>query len=462
MSGSADKREPFANLPTRLTPMEQLHLLRDSDEYPNAILARLILEGEINRQLFEQALQFVASRHEMFNARLADDGKSWQLRTADEPATVIRWFETEYNPDQHRIKTIRLSTGPACQCDIFMSDNRVNLLMQMHHAQVDGLGAIQGIREILQAYHNLCNKQPIDSGLRRLDPKLFPRRGRIGLFQKGWWKRVPLQWIPIFGASKFAFAKISHLIPNWKIDSPQEPAEYFPTLCHRRLEPETFQQLRAGDRSSNDRLLASLYLAVDRFQGEINQSRGKQKIRIVVPISVREREDLRSTICNHVALIQLDRGEKDFADPEGLVWGINYELGIVSKYKFEKSFAIALRLMSSLPPFFRWRMKRRTIRTTTVLTNLGNPFRNMKLPKSGNQFIVGDMKLIGVDLIPPIYELTPAVFLFSTYAGVPRITMNFDQRVISRQQAERLMDIYIEEIQRMADNLSSWKNLNAH
>ena len=63
MSGSADKREPFANLPTRLTPMEQLHLLRDSDEYPNAILARLILEGEINRQLFEQALQFVASRH---------------------------------------------------------------------------------------------------------------------------------------------------------------------------------------------------------------------------------------------------------------------------------------------------------------------------------------------------------------------------------------------------------------
>jgi len=164
---------------------------------------------------------------------------------------------------------------------------------------------------------------------------------------------------------------------------------------------------------------------------------------------------MRGTMCNRVALIQLDRGDRDFADPEGLVWGINYELGIVSKYKFEKSFGIVLRIMAMVPPFFRWRMKHRSIRATTVLTNLGNPFRNLKLPRENGCLLVGDMKLVDVELLPPVYDLTPAVFLFSTYAGRPAITVNYDQRVITPEQAERLLVIYFEEIHRIVDHLPS-------
>jgi len=248
LSSSASPAE--SNLPSRLTPMEQLHLLRDDDLHPNTILARLILEGEIRRDLFEQALHYVAARHEMMTAQLAGDGKVWEARSSKQsgkpaqPNLVFNWHDVEYDPDTHKIQPVRLQPGPGCQCDIFVGPSGVNLLMQMHHARVDGLGAIQGIRETLQVYNNLCTDQPIDHGLRRLNRELFTRRGRIGVFQKGWWKRILVQWIPIYGASKFALAKISHLMPNWNRETELEPLVTFPSHCHRNFEPAVYEQLR--------------------------------------------------------------------------------------------------------------------------------------------------------------------------------------------------------------------------
>ena len=444
-----------SNLPSRLTPMEQLHLLRDSDAYPNVIVGRLILEGEIDRELYERALQFVTDRHEMMFARLSSNKKTWQPNPSAEPRSEVRWHESEYDQNQHEIEPVRLSSSSGFRCDVFVGSNNVNLFFQIHHAKADGLGAIQGIRETLQAYDNLCNQRAIDDGLRRLNPERFTKRGQIGLFQKGWWRRAFVQWIPVYGTAKFALAKITHLLPDWKVDERPAPLKNYLTYIRRKFEPRVMELLRTGGRSANDRLLAGLFLTVDRFQNEINQDRGTKKIRIIVPINIRERSDLRGTLCNRTALIQLDRGEKDFADTQGLIWGINYELGIVGKFKFEKSFAIALRLMSTVPSFFRWRVKRRSIGATTLLTNLGNPFRNLKLPRHEGSHTAGNMKLVDVELIPPVDDLLPAVFLFSTHEGVPAITINYDQRVISAQQAERLMEIYLEEIRRIVDEITT-------
>ena len=444
-----------SNLPSRLTPMEQLHLLRDSDAYPNAIMCRLILEGEIDRELFEQAVHFVSHRHEMVFAKLSSDKKTWQPNPLAESQSGVRWHDMDYDERQLEIKPIRLTSATGFRCDAFVGSHRLNLFMQMHHARVDGLGAIQGIRESLQVYDNLYNQRTIDDGLRRLDPKRFAKRGRIGLFQKGWWRRVLMQWIPVYGTAKFALAKITHLLPEWKLDEEPAPLKNYLTYLRKKFEPKILEALQSGDPSSNDRLLAGLFLTVDRFQNEINQSRGNKKIRIVVPINIRERADLRGTICNRTALIQLDRSDKDLADTQGLIWGINYELGIVSKFKFEKSFAIALRLMSMVPSFFRWRIKRRSVSATTLLTNLGNPFRNLKLPRHEGAHKIGDMKLVDVELIPPVHDLLPAVFLFSAHEGVPAITLSYDQRVISAPQAERLLKLYFEEIGQIVAQLTN-------
>ena len=462
MNDSAAKRESGkhsspstveSNLPSWLTPMERLHQLRDSDSYPNAIVARLIIEGVINRELLEQSLQFVARRHEMMFAKLSPSQKRWLPSSSTDLLSKINWHKGDYDPNQHRIGPIRLNSDPGCVCDAFVGAERTSLFMQMHHARVDGLGAIQGIQETLRVYDNLYNQRAIDDGLRRLDEGRFAKRGQIGLFQKGWWRRVHLQWIPAYGAAKFALAKITHLLPEWKKETQPAPLKNYLTYCRRKLDPQVLKQLRAGDRTANDRLLAGVFLAIDRFQTEIKQSRGNKKIRIVVPISIRERADLRGTICNRVALIQLDRADKDFADPEGLAWGINHELGFVSKYKFEKSFGIVLRLMSIVPGFFRWRIKRRSVRTTTVLTNLGTPFRKSKLPRQEGALTVGDLRLVDVELIPPVHDLIPAVFLFSTFEERSAITINYDQRVLSCPQAERLLEIYFEEICRLVDGL---------
>ncbi len=88
-----------------------------------------------------------------------------------------------------------------------------------------------------------------------------------------------------------------------------------------------------------------------------------------------------------------------------------------------------------------------------MLTNLGTPFRKSKLPRQEGALTVGDLKLVDVELIPPVHDLIPAVFLFSTFEERSAITVNYDQRVLSRPQVERLLEIYFEEISRLVDEL---------
>ena len=86
--------------------MEQLHLQRDSDAYPNAIMCRLILEGEIDRELFEQAVHFVSHRHEMVFAKLSSDKKTWQPNPLAESQSGVRWHDMDYDERQLEIEPI--------------------------------------------------------------------------------------------------------------------------------------------------------------------------------------------------------------------------------------------------------------------------------------------------------------------------------------------------------------------
>ena len=351
--------------------MERLHLLRHKEEYPNAIFAHLSFVGSIDRPLFQQAFDFMVARHEMAVASLCAQAKWWQ-RPEDGSAeqSVLVWHDRDFDLQPYETQPVSLTVGEGFRCEVFVGENKVDLVTQIHHAKVDGLGALQGIRDVLCAYNNLVANQPIDHGFRRLDPESFKNRHRIGLFQKGWWKRLPIQWIPVYGAIKFGMARVSHLLGETTPTASQQPLVQFPSFLQEKLDQATYAKLRVGDASVNENLLAALFLAVDRFQKESGIKRGKDKLRIVVPISIRDRADLRGSACNRMAFVQLDRTDRDLQDPAGLIWGINYELGIINRFNFEKAVLVTMKLMSLIPGFLYWRLSRRKCKATTLLTNL--------------------------------------------------------------------------------------------
>ena len=64
--------------------------------------------------------------------------------------------------------------------------------------------------------------------------------------------------------------------------------------------------------------------------------------------------------------------------------------------------------------------------------------------------VCGNMKCLEVELIPPFYDLIPAVFLFSSYADTHSLLIHYDPRVISRERARKLLGIFLEEIDKIA------------
>ncbi len=436
-----------AAFPTRLTAMERLHLLRHRQDMPNVVLAHLEFVGTVQRDLFEKAFDLVMLRHELGNARFDPKNMTWDLplESTDKQSVVV-FYDRSFDSEPYRARPVSLSEGESFRLEVFIGENRVDIVTQAHHAKTDGLGAVQGIREILCAYHNLTQGNEFNKGLRKLNPEVFKTRHRLKLFQKGWLKRAPFQWIPIFGAIKFGLARVSHLRVDRSNAEPIEPLNEYPTYLHEKLDKNLYKNLLSKDKSVNQVILTALFLAVDQFQSELKLDRKNRIIRIVVPISVRDREDMRGSCCNRMSFVQLDRSLNQMKNPASLIWGINYELGFISKFKFEKAALIVLGLMSRIPGFMKWRIGKRKINATTLLTNVGNPFRSLKIPHEKELMISGDMKCVDVELIAPFYDLTPAVILFSTYASMPAITLNYDSRILTREQSQRLMDLLLQKI----------------
>ena len=52
-------------------------------------------------------------------------------------------------------------------------------------------------------------------------------------------------------------------------------------------------------------------------------------------------------------------------------------------------------------------------------------------------------------IFTPFFDMTPAVFLVSGYAGTFSITLHYDSRVLAREEAGRLLEVYFEEIEKL-------------
>ena len=192
--------------------MEQLHLLRGGNS-PNVIIMRLGFEGEIQRELFEKAIELAGTRHDLLRATLTGDKSN--ARWVEPPSPVkVKWIDAKFDLDSY--STIPVTANDHVSHEVFVYGNSIEFISQYHHAKADGLGGLQATSDALIVYNNLVNKLPFDTNLRKAKPELILSRDKIGLFQKGWLKRLPVQWIPVYGAIKFGLARISHLMPGKK------------------------------------------------------------------------------------------------------------------------------------------------------------------------------------------------------------------------------------------------------
>jgi hypothetical protein len=324
------------------------------------------------------------------------------------------------------------------------------LFFAIHHSVTDGLGATRIANEVLIAYHNSVAGRAWDDGLRLLDPGPLLQRGRLGLRRWAYWKHIWKQPIAIVGMVKFLF-RTFNVIERGQGDSSEVSNIKSETetqgLTGRWISEELSAQIdrSAAEKSisTNSIAMASVFYALPAWSRQLNGAPAEKWFRMVLPISIASKDDLRSPITNRATIVQVDRCEDQMRDVNSFLHYLDREVKIIVGWQFDKLFLLIIRMMS----VSRWWLRRSATdpraRGTIVFTNLGQPFRSVDKRVKKLSRVDGRAEppneVVEFDCAGPTRSAMPLNFTIQRHQQRYRITARFDGRVLTIGQAGRFL-----------------------
>ncbi|MCH2181655.1 MAG: hypothetical protein MK108_06575 [Mariniblastus sp.] len=441
--------------PLRLTSMERFHLLDDNPGYYNGTFAKFEFEGELDPQLAQQALDLAIHRHPLVHARVESDGSRLNWVRVPDFQLPVDWQReaTDYGPTR-RIDIFR---EPGVHVYVGSDRDSKFMLFHGHHTTCDGIGGVQFTTDWLTIYDNLVHQREPFAGLPRLDPGMLPQRNKLRMFSRRYLKHLWKQPVGLFGAVKFIFRKIRPLypvpeslpesLPDWQPDAQ-------PAITGTWLDVATTANLRkhALDRqvAFNTLLMSEFFLCLQDWRVEELAQTGDDWIRLIVPMSIRDLSDRRQSAINRATIVQVDRQRKDFQDRDRFLARLDREIAIIRGWQLSKIFLLAIRAMAATPGMLARSSASRKCRGTAVYTNLSEPIGRLGLPRHGDSFAAGNLRIKSFDYAGPIRPGTPIYLAIQKHLERTRVSMHYDPRVIVASQAEKLLSSYIKRLKALA------------
>jgi len=409
-----------------LTSIERFHLLSGSSAHPNVLFGRVTIAGALQRKPLEVAIEYVVSRHHIFNRRLADSNQkpTWTTDPGCQ-TSLLTWMQAldgcssdvSFMPTATELETkLDLHSTPGTHVWYRPPSTAAHsmLFFAIRHSVTDGLGATRIISELLIAYDNLVAGRAWDDGFKQLDPARLSQRHQLGLNRWAYWKHIWKQPIALAGMAKFLLRKLSAQIDR--------------SAAEKSI-------------SVNSIAMASVFYALSSWLRKQSDAPPEKWFRMVLPISIASKDDLRSPITNRATIVQIDRCEDQMRDVDSFLHYLDREVKIMVGWQFDKLFLLIVRLMS----VSRWWLRRSAVnpraRGTIVFTNLGQAFRGVdkrskKLARSAGE---GSTQIVDFDFAGPIRSGMPLNFTIQRHQQRYRITVRFDTRVLNTDQADRFL-----------------------
>ena len=454
----------------RLKSIEAFHLFSSTDQFPNSVTSRLHFQGQLNVKHARNAWSLCMRRHVFSTWPIETSGRpNWKtsepfeeeiLQSTFRELELTSWPESELefalpNVSKGGLFEVDARRGPGlgmwCVRDV--SRQRTTIFVAASHALTDGAAAINVLREWMQIYHNLENQIEISKGLVKLDWHRWNQRSRLGLLDWSFLKFLPMQAIGLFGASKFILRKFSTIEANDGSEPSTDQSFSSPGIVGRTVNAQTVSDIndRADrlDVSENSLLMTIAFRALAKLARDIpssDQCRWMERkwIRFVLPISIRNLADRNLPSANRASIVQIERTKAQLSNADAASQSIDREIKIIMGFRLQFVFLIAIRLISFSTTLLRWVASNAKSRGTAVFTNLSEPFRKTR---SCDFREVGGLKLVEYDLVGPIREGTPINIAWSKSRNLEgpevsgRISIHFDQRIISKECAIRLLNI---------------------
>ena len=92
--------------------------------------------------------------------------------------------------------------------------------------------------------------------------------------------------------------------------------------------------------------MAAVFYAIPVWSRQRDDAPAKKWFRMVLPISIASKDDLRSPITNRATIVQVDRCEDQMRDVDSFLHYLDREMKIIVGWQFDKLFLLVVRLMS--------------------------------------------------------------------------------------------------------------------
>ncbi|MEM8679128.1 MAG: WS/DGAT domain-containing protein, partial [Planctomycetota bacterium] len=315
---------------------------------------------------------------------------------------------------------------------VTVNGDSAELWLQFHHSCCDGIAGVAFLKELLEAYG-----RPSPAGGSRDDAADFPEYccaySRLTSREKAqrFARDLPRIW-------RFFFRRVLSL-PATVADAttPSDSPSY--VEARMPLTPEMRARLKRAHvlpTSINDILLRDVFLALKDSTSQLPPSANRQWLRIAVPTNHRDADVPIRGCRNDMGMAFLDlRVEKSQSKAESLR-DISQEMTLIKRHRMGNSMLGALNYMRYAPGAMARVLAMQERSTTVVVSNLG---KVLATPGRHGPLVTNDVIVKRLGFLVPIREGTPISFGAFTYADELTVCMQYDERVIDRVDADRLL-----------------------
>jgi hypothetical protein len=422
-------------------------LLDDSLAYPMDSFRFLRFSGKLDIDLFELSILSVIRFHPLLSSVIRYDSRlGYVWENFDNPVFIRR----VNLPDLSCIPTPeRIDIFNEAGFKVYIFDGGEvgsSALFQFHHTVSDGLGEMNLLADILTDYDARINGKTPQENPRNVDLSLLKFRGSSGL-TLGKYFRYFID--TAFTTNQLLFRNPSPLLPCAKCKLDEPDVEYYRSISRELLLQETvdyfsFAKLRKV--TVNDLLIRDLFLSMNNCRKLWGNSDGGW-LRVSMPMSLRTELHERMPASNNVTMVFLDRRGRSCSDTTTLLRGINRETNWIKQAEQKHVLLLSLNICNLLPGGIGRMLRMRECRATAVLSNLGRVFELLPvLRRSDGRLIIGKTVLEDVEASPPIRYGTLISASVLTYAGRLRLILRYDAKNMTQNQADQLLQSYINNI----------------
>ena len=436
--------------PLPLTPFERYMLADDRREYPMTFVAQFDFQGTINRGFWEAAFSDALDRHPLLTS-VVQAKRFWRL-TSERPSIIWLTQGKEIVPEGGEY--LDLARNGGVRVWMHDGDDQVRLTVQFHHACCDGIGSLQFLGDWFAAYHARWGGEDVE--LAPLNSQALTQRGKSrwktdAAEPVSRWQAIKSLLVEVF---KFATRRLTPLRGG-----ATHAESLFPGLLQHTFPKDVTRHLRQSARQAgvnlNDLMLRDLFATLAEWNGKAAES--KRWLQVNMPTNLRGRGDVDLPAANVIGYAFIARRAKDCCNEGELLKGICADTAAVRRWNLGQYFLDGLGRVQKIPWALSWFASPRSCCATSVFSNLGDVtrrFRN-KLPRVNGQLTMGELTLRRFQGIPPLRPLTRAVFLATMYAGELTIIMRADDRTLGRDNSRKLLQQFVERLQRSATLLES-------